>query len=169
MIEVRDNRNTLVNRRIDTLVTHHPGYIETQQVVRDIAPESQLELYLFHRVLWTMLTFLEILLTFRFCLRLIGANPDSGFGVLIYGLSGLFTAPFNSLIPTPGFGGVLIELTTLIAMGFYAFLFWAIEYLVRLLADLTFIRAFTRTTRGLPEGSDEPVRTTRTTITNGRW
>ncbi len=169
MIEVRDNRNALADRRIDTLVIHHPGYIETQQVVRDIAPENQMELYLFHRILWTILAFLEILLAFRFCLRLIGANPDSGFGVLTYGLSGLFTAPFNSLVPTPGFGGSLIELTTLIAMAVYAFLFWAIEYLVRLMADLTFIHAFTRSTRALPEGGDNNLRITRTTTTNTRW
>ncbi len=169
MIEIRDNRNALVDRRIDTLVTRHPGYIETQQVVRDVAPESQLELYLFHRVMWTILAFLEILLAFRFCLRLIGANPDSGFGVLVYGLSGLFTAPFNSLVPTPAFGSSLIELTTLIAMAVYAFMFWAIEFLVRLMADLTFVRSYTRTTRVLPEGGEQPGRTMRTTTLSDRW
>ena len=115
-----------------------------------------------------MLVFLEMLLSFRFMLRLIAANPDSGFAMLIYGVSGVFVAPFNGLIATPTARGITLELTTLIAMLVYAMMFWGAAYMFRLIIDRPRTSSFTRTTREQTPGGEGNVRTTHTTISNGK-
>jgi uncharacterized membrane protein len=157
-----------VDRREETLVIRHPGYSATEQVVRDVAAERRIGMFQFNRILWSILVLLEILLAFRVILRLIAANPDSGFAVLIYGISGLFTAPFNGLIATPIIDGAPLEITTLIGMIVYALAFWGIAYIIRLILDRPGARSFTRTTREQIPGGEGNVRTTQTTISNNK-
>jgi hypothetical protein len=66
----------------------------------------------------------------RIMLKLIGANPDSLFAVFIYGVSNFFLFPFAGLVGTPASGGMVLELTSIIAMLVYALLFWAVERMV---------------------------------------
>lgn len=164
MTENQANNDTSVDRREETLVTHHPGYSATEQVVLDIAAERRLELFQVFRILVSLLVFLEILLAIRFLLRVISANPESGFAVLIYGITGILVAPFNSLVRTPSLGGITLEVTTLIAMAMYALLFWGIAVVIKMVAYRPNARIFTRTTREQTLGGEGNVRTTRTTI-----
>ena len=168
MIENQEINDVAVDRREETLVTRHPGYAATEQVVRDVAAERRMGLFQLNRILWSILAFLEILLAFRFILRLIAANADSGFAMLIYGITGIFTAPFNGLIATPTSGGSSLEVTTLIAMAVYALMFWGVAYVIRLVVDRPGARSFTRTTREQAQAGDGNVRTTHTTISNGK-
>src|SRR3990170_5773576 len=46
---------------------------------------------------WYILGLIEILLAFRFVLKLFGANPSSGFVDFIYSVSGVLTAPFDNI------------------------------------------------------------------------
>ena len=112
MIDDQEINEVAVDRREETLVTHHPGYVATEQIVRDVAAERRLGWFQFHRIMWSMLAFLEILLAFRFVLRMMAANANSGFAVLIYGITGIFVGPFNGLIGTPSSGGSSLEVTT---------------------------------------------------------
>jgi len=168
MIEDERTNDDAVDRREETLVTHHPGYAATEQVVRDVAAEHRLGLFQINRILWSLLVFLEILLALRFILRMIVANPNSGFAVLMYGITGVFVAPFNGLIATPISGGAPLEVTTLIAMAVYALIFLGVEYVIGLVVDRPSVRSFTRTTREQTPGGEGNVRTTHTTISNGR-
>lgn len=168
MIENQENTEIAVDRREETLVTQQPGYTATEQVVRDVAAERRMEFFQLNRILWSMLVFLEILLGFRFLLRLIAANPDSGFAVLMYGVTGIFVAPFYGLISTPKYGGSALEVTTLIAMIVYALIFWGIAYVIRMIVDRPRARSFTSTTREQTPGGAGNVRTTHTTISNGK-
>ena len=147
MIENREINDVAVDRREETLITRQPGYASTEQVVRDVAAERRMGLFQVNRILWSILAFLEILLAFRVALRLIAANADSGFAMLIYGITGIFTAPFNGLIATPTSGGSSLEVTTLISMAVYALMFWGVAYVIRLVVDRPGARSFTRTTR----------------------
>jgi uncharacterized membrane protein len=164
MLDNQEINDGAVDRREETVVTRHPGYIATEQVVRDVAAERRMGMFQLNRILWSILAFLEILLAFRFVLRMIAANPDSGFAMIMYGVTGLFVAPFNGLIATPTSGGSSLELTTLIAMAVYALIFWGIAYVVRMVADRPNARSFTRTTREQTPGGEGNVRTTHTTI-----
>jgi uncharacterized membrane protein len=168
MIDNPEPDDMAVDRREETLVTRHPGYIATEQVVRDVAAEHRMEIFQINRILWSILALLEILLAFRFVLRLIAANPDSGFAVLMYGVTGVFVWPFYGLIATPTSGGSALELTTLIAMAVYALIFWGIAYVIRMIADHPGARSFTRTTREQTPGGEGNVRTTHTTISDSK-
>ncbi len=153
---------TPVDRREETVVTQQPGYAVTEKVTRDAAAERQLLLYQFNRIVWTILGILEILLALRFGLKLIGANPNSGFAVLMYGLTGVFTAPFTGLVPTWVNGASVLEVTTLIAMAMYALLFWVVMRIVPIVTDRARARTVTRITREqTPTGTERTTRTTR--------
>jgi hypothetical protein len=71
--------DTAVDRRQETVITQQPGYAATEQVTRDVASEKRQTLFQINRILYTLLGGLEILLAARFVLKLIGANPGSGF------------------------------------------------------------------------------------------
>jgi uncharacterized membrane protein len=168
MIEEHRIEEDAVDRREETLITRQPGYTATEQVVRDVAAERRMGLFQVNRIMWSLLAFLEILLAFRFVLRLITANPDSGFSVFIYGITGMFVGPFNGLIATPKSGGITLEVTTLIAMAVYALIFLGIMYVIQILTDRPSASFFTRTTREQTPGGEGNVRTTHTTISNGK-
>ncbi len=168
MIDDQEINEVAVDRREETLVTHHPGYVATEQIVRDVAAERRLGWFQFHRIMWSMLAFLEILLAFRFVLRMMAANANSGFAVLIYGITGIFVGPFNGLIGTPSSGGSSLEVTTLIAMAVYAMIFWGVVYVIRIVVDRPNVRSFIRSTREQTPGVDGNVRTTHTTISNNK-
>jgi len=150
-----------VDRREETVVTQEPGYAATEQFTRDVAAERRLRLALITQITWAVLGLLEILLGLRFLLKLIAANPDSGFAVFIYGITKPFIAPFALLVGTPTAGGVIFEATTLIAMAIFALLFWGIVSVIRIAVNRPIARTSTRSTREQMPGGEE--RTTHTT------
>jgi YggT family protein len=166
MDDNQEVNDVAVDLREETLVTRQPGYTATEQVVRDVAAERRMRVFQLNRIIWSMLAFLEILLALRFLLRLIAANADSGFAMFMYGITGVLAAPFNGLVGTPTSGGSALEVTTLIAMGVYALVFWGIAYVFRMVVDRPSARSFTRTTREQTPGGDGNVRTTHTTISD---
>ena len=151
-----------VDRREETVVTQQPGYAATEQVTRDVAAERRQTWLLVNRIMWSIVGLLEILLGLRFMLKLIAANPDSGFAAFIYGITAPFIAPFAGLIGTPTSGGIILEVTTLIAMAIYALIFWGVAHVLQIVADRPSARTVTRSTREqTPDAGVE--RTTHTT------
>lgn len=136
-----------VDRREETVVTQQPGYAATEQVTHDVAAERRQGLSQITQIVWGILALVEILLGLRFMLKLIAANPLSGFAAFIYGITALFVAPFEGLIGTPTSGGVILEATTLIAMGIYALVFWGIVRIIQIVADRPSARTVTRSVR----------------------
>jgi YggT family protein len=151
-----------VDRREETVVTQQPGYAATEQVTHDVAAERRLRLALVTQIIWAVLGLLQILLGLRFLLKLIAANPASGFAVFIYGITKPFIAPFALLVGTPTAGGVIFEATTLIAMAIYALLFWGVVSVIRIAMNRPIARTSTRSTREQTPGGGEE-RTTHTT------
>jgi hypothetical protein len=64
---------------------------------------------------------------------LIGANPASPVAALLYGFTDLFLWPFAGLVGTPEAGGLVLEITSVIAMVVYALIAWALEGIVRVI------------------------------------
>lgn len=87
------------------------------------------------QTLWLLLGMLEALLGLRVFLKLIAANPASGFAQFIYGISDLFLLPFFGLTQTPSANGSVLEIPTIIAMIVYAILFWFVVYIVHLVGE----------------------------------
>jgi uncharacterized membrane protein len=163
MNENQQINDVSVDRREETVTTQQPGYAATEQVIRDVAAERRLGLFQVTRIMWTVLAILEVLLGLRFMLKLIGANPESGFSWFIYGLTGLFVKPFTDLVSTWYSGETIIEVTTLIAMAVYALFFWGMVRVTRIIADRPSARSVTRSTREQTPGGTGNERTTHTT------
>ncbi|MES2471107.1 MAG: YggT family protein [Patescibacteria group bacterium] len=76
-------------------------------------------LYRGTQIVWYILGLLEILLAFRFVLKLFGANPAAGFTSFIYSISHIFAAPFLNVFGITQVGASRFEWTTLLAMLVY--------------------------------------------------
>lgn len=79
-------------------------------------------LYRGTQVVWYILGLIEILLAFRFVLKLLGANPGAGFTEFIYGVTYVFAAPFLNVFSITRVSGSSVEWTTILAM----FVYWVI-------------------------------------------
>lgn len=79
------------------------------------------------QIVWYLLGIIEVLLAFRFILKLLGANPAAGFTSLIYNVTYIFAAPFLSVFRSSRIAeGNIFEWTTLLAMLVYAIIAWGI-------------------------------------------
>lgn len=76
-------------------------------------------LYRGTQIVWYILGLIEVLLLFRFILKLLGANPGAGFTDFIYGATYVFAAPFLSVFRITQVQGSIFEWTTLLAMLVY--------------------------------------------------
>ena len=105
---------------------------EVRTTTREPKPNRDQRLFTFKAtyVIWLVLVMLESLLALRVGLKLIGANEASPFAVLVYSLSNLFVFPFTGLTGTPASGGMVLEISSLIAMLVYALIFWVVERIV---------------------------------------
>ena len=81
-------------------------------------------------MIWLLVVMLEGLIALRIGLKLIGANADNPFAALIYGFTNLFLFPFVGLIGTPTAGGMVLEISSVIAMVVYGLAGWAFERMV---------------------------------------
>ncbi len=81
-------------------------------------------------IIWLLVVMLEGLIALRIGLKLIGANADSPVAALIYGVTNLFLFPFVGLTGTPTAGGMVLEISSLIAMVVYGLAGWAFERMV---------------------------------------
>lgn len=84
--------------------------------------QSTKPLYRGTQIVWYILSILEILLAFRFVLKLLGANPVAGFASFIYGVTYVFASPFLSVFRITRIEGSIFEWTTILAM----FVYWII-------------------------------------------
>jgi hypothetical protein len=85
------------------------------------------------RIAWLMAIVLELLIGFRIFLKLIAANPQSGFANFVYNITAPFLAPFVGLTSTPSANGSILEIPSIIAMAVYALLFWLAVYVINLI------------------------------------
>jgi hypothetical protein len=88
-------------------------------------------------IVYFLFAALEMLLGVRVLLYLLGANLTNGFGAFVNALSGLFVGPFMTLLQNPAFGGIVLEITTMIAMIVYAIVGWGIGRVIWLAMSRT--------------------------------
>ena len=109
-----------------------PTNTESEVQTTQKEPERERRIFTFKatQLVWLFLGILEALLALRFGLKLIGANPASPFAVFIYGFTNLFLLPFEGLTGTPAAGGMVLEVSSMIAMLVYALIAWALERII---------------------------------------
>jgi hypothetical protein len=84
---------------------------------------------------WLGLMVLEGLFLLRFGLKLMAANPENPFAKLVYSATDLFLRPFHGLIATPTADGMILEISTLIAMAVYALAFCVVARALLVVVD----------------------------------
>ena len=87
-------------------------------------------LYRGTQIVWYLVGILEVLLGFRFILKLLAANPAAGFTNFIYAITEPFAAPFLNVFSIPRVEGSILEWTTLLAMLVYFLIALAIVKLL---------------------------------------
>lgn len=85
-----------------------------------------------YQVIWYILGVIEVLLTFRIMLKLLGANAQSGFADFIYTVSNPLALPFAGILGITGGTVSYIEWSTLIAMAVYAIIAYGIVALFQM-------------------------------------
>lgn len=104
---------------------------ETRKVNTDVTVDSKSTAA---NVVWYILGVIEVLLAFRFVLKLLGANPESGFVDFIYNVSGVLTAPFDNIfgVASTKSGEIhsVFEPSILVAMAVYALIAWGVVKLL---------------------------------------
>lgn len=81
------------------------------------------------QIVWYLTGLIEVLLVFRFCLKLFGANPGAGFTNFVYTASLPLVVPFTSVFGISKVEGNLFEWTILLAMLVYLLIGWGIAKL----------------------------------------
>ena len=129
------------DRRESTITRQEGGYEHQERIIEDVASERRLFAYRLTRIVYLLFGVLESLIGLRFFLKLIGANAANLFAHFIYRLTDFFLKPFAGLVGNPSAGGIVFEITTLIALLVYALL----SFLIAQTIWLIFYRARTRT------------------------
>lgn len=90
-----------------------------------ISPTTK-PLYRGTQIVWYILGLLEIILAFRFVLKLLAANPAAGFSNFIYNVSFPFAVPFLNVFRVTRVEGSIFEWTTILGMLVYGLIAWGI-------------------------------------------
>jgi hypothetical protein len=127
MAETKENvKETEVSQEGDTQVVRERVSSDSDQDKRSMVENA----------VWLILGVLEVLLVFRLGLKLLGANPSSGFANFLYTSTNGLTAPFRGIFSTPTAQGdittSIFETGTLVAVIVYALVAWGIVKIVNL-------------------------------------
>ncbi len=76
--------------------------------------------------IWFLLWVVNVILAFRFFLKLVGANPGAGFTNFIYTISEPLIRPFLNVIRGTAVDGGVFEWSTVLAMVVYWVLAWLV-------------------------------------------
>ena len=108
-------------------------YKEVRTTQHESGQEQRVASFKATQLIWLLLGILEAALALRIVFKLIGVNEANPFAALLYAVTDFFVAPFASLIGAPAAGGMVLEISTIIAMIVYALIAWALERIVYLL------------------------------------
>lgn len=114
-----------------TKETGGDGTVTRREIVRDTSSPSIGTVAA--RIVYFIFGFIITLLAIRMLLLLMAANQGNPFVDFIYGLSGVFAAPFYGIFNyEPQYGSFIFEISTLVAIIVYALVGWGLASLFTL-------------------------------------
>jgi hypothetical protein len=105
-------------------------YREVSTTQHEQGREQRVATFKATQIIWLLLGLLEAVLALRVVFKLIGVNGENPFASLLYSVTGLFVAPFASLVGSPAAGGMVLEISSVLAMIVYFLIAWAVERIV---------------------------------------
>lgn len=121
------------DRREEVRVVKTGDIEQRREIVEDIATARYDALSRVTQLIWLGFGVLIALIGLRVFLRLLAANPANPFASMLYGFTDLFLWPFHGLTPTPAAEGMVLEISSIIAMVVYVLIAWLIIRLIWLL------------------------------------
>jgi hypothetical protein len=109
------------------------NYRDVETTQHEEGREQRVATFKVTQIIWLLLGLLEAVLALRVIFKLIAVNPSNPFAMLLYNITNLFVAPFASLLGAPTAGGMVLEISSIIAMVIYLLIAWAIELIVNVL------------------------------------
>lgn len=108
-------------------------YKEVRTTEHESGREQRVATFKATQMIWLLLGLLEAVIALRVVFKLIGVNAANSFATLLYNVTDLFVAPFASLTGAPAAGGMVLEISSVIAMIVYFLIAWGIERVVYVL------------------------------------
>lgn len=108
-------------------------YQEVRTTQHEAGREQRVATFKATQMIWLLLGVLEAAIGLRVLFKLIAVNPANSFATLLYNLTGLFVAPFASLTGAPAVGGMVLEISSILAMIVYFLIAWGLERIVYVL------------------------------------
>jgi uncharacterized protein YggT (Ycf19 family) len=108
-------------------------YKEVRTTQHEQGQEQRFATFKATQLIWLLLGLLEAMIALRVVFKLIAVNAANPFAALLYSVTDLFVAPFASLIGAPAAGGMVLEISSIIAMFVYFLIAWAFERIVYVL------------------------------------
>jgi hypothetical protein len=131
---IEENGPVAVDRREEVRVVRDADSEHREHIVHDIGEERRTILSRLTGFIWLLTGILEFAIALRILLKLIAANAATPFVNLVYSFTDLFLWPFAGLTATPQANGMVLELSSVVAMIVYAAIAWAIVRLIWLTA-----------------------------------
>lgn len=108
-------------------------YREVRTTEHEQGRDQRVATFKFTQLIWLLLGILEALIALRVVFKLIGVNAANSFASLIYNVTEIFVAPFASLIGAPAAGGMVLEISSILAMFIYLLIGWALAKVVNVI------------------------------------
>ena len=105
-------------------------YREVRTTERDSGRGQRVATFRATQVIWLLFGLLEALIALRVVFKLIGVNAVNSFAALLYNVTDLFLTPFANLTGAPAAGGMVLEISSIIAMIVYLLIAWGLERIV---------------------------------------
>jgi uncharacterized protein YggT (Ycf19 family) len=113
-----------VDRQEQVRVQRYGDLEHQTQVIEDLDAERRMEVSRVAQLIWLLFGVLEALIGLRVVLKLVAANPANPFANLVYSLTAPFLWPFQGLTVTPSAQGIVLEISSIIAIFVYALIGW---------------------------------------------
>jgi len=105
-------------------------YREVRTTQHEQGREQRVATFKATQWIWLLLGLVEAAIALRVVFKLLGVNAGNAFATLLYGVTDFFVAPFASLASAPAAGGMVLEVSSIIAMIVYLLVAWALERIV---------------------------------------
>lgn len=105
-------------------------YQEVRTTEHESGREQRVATFKATQLIWLLLGLLEAGIALRIVFKLIAVNAANPFAAFLYAVTNIFVAPFASLTGAPAAGGMVLEISSVIAMIVYLLLAWALERIV---------------------------------------
>ena len=99
--------------------------------------EKKKTIFRVNQIIWYILGSIEVLLAFRFILKVLGANQYVGFTSLIYSLTAPLSLPFRGILGVNIMGNSSFEWSTIVAAVVYLCIAWGLVYLLNIVYPIT--------------------------------